>query len=645
MTNPYRYSFAASVPTLPTTGTTIDLAVGQIGIFDAKTYQAKANGQAKSIVIAQGTPGVKFPSGVAQGNFTKKSDAIVGRNLRSFKKFKARKGQKEIVTMGFDGVDITKNLTVPVGKSFTYWVTMSGQPAANLLGDTPETHYATITEQFTVTLPCTDDCVSTCGTKYDPNVVADAVLKEHAKRKIIGGQFLSDYIKASKIVSCETPSGATTVTEVKWTLTVCDTGNQTALAVVQAQYPGVVVKRIGRVNSVSTYELTLPMGEVPSPFDNSVLVTIPECEVCPSGYTFVPASDVWVVQRPISETTDLSSPSAQVAFAATVNGSYTTVADATFLSFNGSVATVQIYTAVGSDVVAVLADSVIKTGSNISLCTLDSPTTINWTIGSSCIKGLKEFTLTIKNTDCGANYLDELVALYENIGDVVIKEQNTDTCTTQYSITVKSDNMDCDNCDDILFSFTTPQSFNGLSWEAVETEVYGEDCNVGIKFESIYEQRELKECFLTQVSYEYEPLFITVSTRNPDPNDYSILCEADVPVTKVQGVVYPQGLGAKFFQDVLRSNYNFNHFWRKNPAERDAFSYEIGINLYEYYDEYILDYVTLPVEPEAISGLGNSRVQAFEYHYFFPQGEGTEFENAISAFATQNSDIVLEVIE
>jgi len=645
MLNSYRYAFCASVPDLLTSGTTIDLAVGQVGIFDAKNYQAKADGQAKSIIIAQGTPGVKFPSGVAQGNFTKKSDPIVGRNLRSFKKFKARKGQNQIMTMGFDGADLTKNLTVPVGKSFTYWLTLTGQPIANLMADTADTHPATLTEQFTVVLPCTDDCVSTCGTKYDPNVVADAVLKEHAKRKIIGGQFLSDYVKASKIVSCVTPSGATTVTEVKWTLTVCDTGNQTALATVQAQYPGVPVKRIGRVNSVSTYELTLPEGETPAPFDNSVLVTIPECEVCPSGYTFVEASDVWVIQRPISETTDLSTPAAQVAFAATVNGSYTTVADATFLSFNGAVATVQIYTAVGSDVVAVLADSAIKTGSNISLCTLDTPTTVDWTEGSSCVRGLKEFTLTIKNTDCGADYLDELVALYENVGVVTIKEQNTDTCTTQYSIIVESNNVDCDDCDDILFSFTTPESFQGLSWLPVEAEVYGEDCNVGIKFESIYEQRELKECFLTQVSYEYEPLFIFVSTRNPDPNDYSVLCEADVPVTKVQGVVYPQGLGAKFFQEILRSNYNFNHFWKKNPAERDAFSYELGVNLYQYYDEYILDYVTLPVESEAISGLGNSRVQAFEYHYFFPQGEGVEFENGISAFVTKNSDITLEVIE
>ena len=72
-----------------------------------------------------------------------------------------------------------------------------------------KTHYAVWTEQFTIQLPCVSECADTCGETVDPNIVGDAVLAEFAKRKIIGGQYLTDYVKATKLVSYDTPSGFT----------------------------------------------------------------------------------------------------------------------------------------------------------------------------------------------------------------------------------------------------------------------------------------------------------------------------------------------------------------------------------------------------------------------------------------------------
>jgi len=51
MVNSYRYAFAASTPTLPTSGTTVGLGIGQIGIFDAKTWVCKSGPTSKSILI------------------------------------------------------------------------------------------------------------------------------------------------------------------------------------------------------------------------------------------------------------------------------------------------------------------------------------------------------------------------------------------------------------------------------------------------------------------------------------------------------------------------------------------------------------------------------------------------------------------
>src|SRR6187402_9659 len=259
MVNSYRYVFAASIPDLPTSGTTVDLGIGQIGVFDGKTYQATSGVTAKSIIVAQGTPEEKWIQGVAKADFTYKSDPIKGGLVKSWKRSLATKGQNMITTLGFDGVDTTKGLTVSqnADNNFTFWITLSGTPVANLLGNTPESHYATWTEQFTVQLPCIDQCADSCGAFYDQNIVADAVVAEFGKRKIIGGQFITDYVKATKLISCETPSGLPTVSYTVYTLTIPDGGDQFALGKVQSEYPGVDIKRAKRVGIYSTYEITL----------------------------------------------------------------------------------------------------------------------------------------------------------------------------------------------------------------------------------------------------------------------------------------------------------------------------------------------------------------------------------------------------
>ena len=147
------------------------------------------------------------------------------------------------------------------------------------------------------------------------------------------------------------------------------------------------------------------------------------------------------------------------------------------------------------------------------------------------------------------------------------------------------------------------------------------------------------------MAYEFEPLFITLSTRNPDPNDFSVLCETDVPVTVIQNVKYPKGLGRIVADQVIASNYQFNQPWRKNPAERDALSYELGIDLEGVYDQYILEFVTIPAEAGGVSGFGYTQSQTFELSVFFPQGTGNAYESAITAFVASNAPaVVLEDI-
>ena len=654
MVNSYRYVFAASTPTIPVSGTTVDLGIGEIGVFDGKTFQATSGVTAKSILIAQGTPDTVFPHGVAKSNHTYKTDIIKGTAVKSWKKVNGKKGSGLEITMGFDGVDTAKNLTVKQGKDFTYWVTLSGAPIANLLGDSPKTHYAVWTEQFTVQLPCVSDCVDTCGDLVDPNVVADAAIAQFNNRKLIGGQYITDYVKVTKLVDCETPSGLATVNYCVSNLTIADTGDQAALGAVQAAYPGFTIKRVKRDGLLSTYETVAsgtcptPSGTLP-PYVYTPAPVLQACDTCPSGcptdYTLTEAQDAWIVTRPITSGGNLNTPSAQVAYATALGNAYSASAEE-FLSFNSAAASVKIYVPAGTAVTALDSDFVVQFASNQAICTPSGSldVTTAWVSCKSGTAATKNFVLTVAN-DCintPSGLLDEIQAIY---GDTVtISAYNLSTCTTQFTLPVESTNKDFENCAEVDWKFQAPAPFKGLVWTEVQGAVYGTDCNVGLKFESIYEQRKAKECFLKQVAYEFEPLFITISTRNPDPNDYSVLCETDVPVTLVKNVEYPKGIGRVVADQVIASNFQYNQPWRKNAAERDAFEYELGIDLQGVYDQYVLEFQTFPTEAAAVSGFGTSQVQTFELSVFFAVGTGAAYETVVSAFVASNSPLALEVI-
>jgi len=632
--NSYRYVFVSSTSELPSTGTTVNLPVGGVGIFDANTWQAVTAPSFvtnKAIVIAQGTPADSFVPGIAKSNETYKSLPITPYSITKWDAKAAQKGKSQVVTLGFDGVDVSKTLNVPAGATnFTFWVSLSGQPIANLLGDTPDTHYATYTEQFSVNLPCSNDCTDSCGATIDCNIIADAVISEFQTRKLIGGQLITDYVKVSKLISCQTPSGLPTVSYTTYHLVLQDTGDNIALAQVQAQYPSDIVTRVSYDGITSTYSIThSTVTGTPAAFVDTVNPLIPNCTTCPSGYTLVPTVYLFTVKRKDNGTS---------ANLNTIKSDYSDSA-AIRLSYDGVTSVYEVHNSTGITPSAVAGDIVADAGSLQSVCVATTTVTTPWTATQTCSKAEKTFQLTIKNTDCGGTYLSQLQAIYGN--GVSLVTTNTGTCTSLYELTVLSDNVSCDSCDTVPFTWTTPVAFQGLKWvEVLGQTGYGTGCVCGVKFESIYEQRKAQECFLKQVPYEFEPLFITLSTRNPDPNDYSVLCYPDVPHTIVSPVQYEFGYGRVVADQLIASNYAFNQPWRLNPAERDSMAYTLGIDLQGYYDEYILEVKTIPAEAQSISGFGSSPIETFEWHFFYPQGQGGAFAQAINGYlASANSPV------
>jgi len=635
--NSYRNVFLTNLSTIPSSGTTLDLGIGEIGIVNVKTNTLTSSPNfptVRSIQIAQGTSDKKLPKGFQMGNQTWRTPEIPASKDIKFEALPAQKLQNMIVTLGYDGADTSKTMAPRKGKDVELYITLTGQPIANLVANTGN-HPATLTETFYLQLPCVDDCVDNCGDTVDCNAVADAIIKQVSERKTIGSINLVDgvngepgLLRLTKLVNCETPSGLPTTDCQKWELLVADTGDQIALGKVQAQYTGDNVIRKTRDGIYSTYELVLCDGSTPTAFNDTDPVAIPNCTTCPSGYTLVDEANVYQIIR----AGNVTAGTIAAAYAAVlVSGS--TVK----LSFDGSKSVFQIYSTDDlATVQAVVAtDLVTQEGTVQAVCTPDSNVTIGWTEGDVCAKAQKVYQLVLKDDVCGTSHLAELQAIY---GDgVSIFSTNSENCTRIYHLTVDSEQtcVNCADVDDQYFTFKKPQNFGTSIWTEVTGQSgYGTDCVCGIRFESAYVARDRKECFFEEVSYEVEPLFIYVSTQNPDFRDYSTLCNEDevFPVTLIQTAQYRQGYGSFVADQVKLSRHYFNDPWFKDPAVRDAVGYELQVDLQGYYDQYTLTWKK-PIEfGSNFSGFGLSQFEEYEWTFYFAQGEGTAFRNAINSW-------------
>lgn len=635
--NSYRNVFLTNLDTIPSSGTTLDLGIGELGIVNVRTNTLTSSPNfptVRSIQVVQGTSDKKLPKGFQMGNQTLRTPEIPASSDIKFEALKAQKLQNMIVTLGYDGVDSSKTMAPRQGKDVRLFITLTGQPIANLVANTGN-HPAAITETFDLILPCVDECSDSCGANVDCNAVADAIIKQVSERKTIGGIQLVDgvngesgFLKLTKLIDCTTPSGLVVNECSTYELVVADLGDNIALGKVQAQYPGRTVTRASRTGIYSTYEVTC--GAQPSAFTDTEPVAIPNCVTCPSGWTLVEEAYVYVATK----------AGDQAATAASGATGYVTGSGKILVAFDGVKTVVQFYST-SSDLATVAASiptfGVTAEGTVQAVCEPDSPTTTAWTTsGKVCGKAEKVYQLSLTNACDGTSKLAELQAIY---GDgVTLVENNTTTCTSLFHLTVESEQtcVDCADIDSQFFTFVKPQNYGISIWTEVagQSSVYGTGCVCGVKFESAYVARDRKECFFQDVSAEIEPLFIYVSTTNPDFRDYSTLCNDDeaFPVTLLQTAQYRQGWGSVIAEQVKLSNFYFNNPWFSEPAVRDAVGYELGVDLQGYYDQYTLTWKA-PISFGAnVSGFGLSQFEQYEFSFYLPQGEGTNFANAINAW-------------
>jgi hypothetical protein len=648
---PYERHIVSNIPTLLSTGSTLDqLAVGQIGIFDAKTnlaVTAPTYAANKAIYIAQGTPDrSNFPEGAGVPNILRKTHTIQGKRLISLRGKKGNLGYGELVTLGFDGVDVSKTLTAKPGETFYYWVRLTGDPIFNLNPDRSKG----VIIQGAVQMPCADECSDNCGT-VDCNTIADLVVADYNTKLLPGGQKANKYVQISKILgTCEAPTPEVTLGYC--TLVVPDNGTDYDLGQVQAQFPGAI--KLSRDGVFTTYALATdngsacdcPTGSYNAP--NTVIYTDCASGDCDAlGGTFAEAADVYEFKTEgvLSGGNITTLQNAIIATVATdsvitlvqtdVNINVSTYKVTVVPSGAISAATVE-STLAGAGVSAYIAGSSSFVGVQAATCTI-SGATYSWSGdcvgGTICNLYTGTFKATVGNTCNAAVTAAEVEALYptgntpgSRVGSVTIVASND--CNTLVSMNILSECVvgACNSASELVFK--TPVPFRGYSFTKVEADALT-GCVCGLQFESVYVPRQTKECTFDQFAYQTDWVHVEVSSHNPDWRSTD-LCEVDPIATRIRHGAYPNGAG----QAVARLEkqdrmYDMDYFYM-SPVLREAFDFYFETDLQATYDMVAVEY---EFQYSSNNGFGQSDNDRYIQYFWLPEGQAGALVAALNGYA------------
>lgn len=328
--------------------------------------------------------------------------------------------------VGYDGINNSSALFIPEGKSATLDIMLYGEVASMFFG---QSEYLITKEVYRPEGATMQEVVRKAVKELQEERVASATGWASVTDQL--SQFLEIGVIDS---SNETLAGTS------WTfssISVPDAGESNDLAAIRAQYPAYTVSPTNRENGITTYTILHPTSVS---LANAAIVTVDSenkgCADCPATYSLITGGVVYSISLE-DDGTDQEALVDNVAgyVALSVNkvgndngvGTYLVVTDnaltdaekATFLAQNAISATA----------------SFTELGAVEDVCFKTATTNYTWVAGESCKAGVKQFSIVLPDTECGATRLAELQAAFP---DLTIEEGVPTGVATQ-TVTVSTD--------------------------------------------------------------------------------------------------------------------------------------------------------------------------------------------------------------
>lgn len=585
------------VKSYDTTGkSSADLNPFEFAILDVDTYTSLSSleVQGKDILFAVGSPntgqantGLKFDRlrNELNSELSFKSQPYL--NINAIKSQVFTKDDKtNVYYLGYNGLDDCKSLVFECGKTYEFDVYVKGRAVRNIFGQE-------MREVIQVTTPCCTPCTDgDCAETIECNVVIDELVRNFNDPN----RWISRFYTAEKVVTCATTPTPDTQTFTKYCLTVCDNGDEIALANVQNQvsssYSKVTVKE--RNAPYTTYEVTeVTSGAgTPSAFVQDATV-LQNCSECPSGFTLVGGGFAYLI-----EVDQASSAESSLATLQALNG-FSTLTSRSLTGWSVGVGTY--YVTSSALLTTTTADAKILKyyGATQDTCTQDTAITSVWFECGECYAVERTMFVTFGANDCDpsanifaawTDYLDENPTLTEDT-EIALSE---DGCFWRGSV-IQPSNCIEDGCDTVgVPVWETLPTLLGFVWEEEPcvTEDLPTGCSCGIKFtcRSFSDLSELLQLPIYDLMeyVEKDPIVLTVGRLVPDGQTQ--VCDEDYPsFVQTQYASFRTLQGRDVMKEILTTRFDrAEPYWNLVDKDslllqqREGLKYGVDVNGYYF---------------------------------------------------------------
>ena len=481
-----------------------------------------------------------------------------------------------------------------------------------------------------------DECIDEdpCGTVDCTKVVENAI-EVFKQFKLRGSVPVTDYVEITPIRSC-------TQTEVEtpytfYQLTLCDTGDASALSLVRQQYPGLHIERVKREGAISTYELLQPSSEgAPEKFKQSLPSLIKGCKDCPSGYTATESGFVYAISI---EDSGIDKTSVVESLPNYVSG--------TTLKADGQENGVGFYTVVLSkkltqqevkDFVDANVTSTIEYVNTVeAVCKNPTITEISWKVGSQLNLTEREFYIDLPDLNCEGltDRLEELQTAYPQL--TIQLEGTKGGCQTRYKTKVKT-NLRGPVCDPIFldaYKAETPLPYDNRSWKAVETSTSNSSCLCGFKLKGKLMQIFPTESVVDDLAFVEDSVKIRVSGGWISEVREGIGRIEDKPFN-VEYITFAQkrthlGYGLVNFENQSRTHFSGNVNIKYSNMQK--FLHGVRTNI-DYEAQYV-DYAVILRRNQFAQGMSQTHNQITTFHIQVEVGRQEKIEELLNSLAAQ----------
>lgn len=636
-----------------TNGFSLNLAEGQIGVFDMGRVTTKGIVAVDSFIGADKEEShyeIKLGNGMkaSRTNFTD-SFSTFPFKLQDVVSLKVSVPKKTDISVdelviGYDGINDETSLKLYKGENKELYIEFSGK-LLEFLG-VPDgvlgVHVPLL--QDNATYKCKESCKDsecTCE-EVDFLPVLNYAIEYINNYSFRGGIKISDFAEVSPIISHPDIKKGGEFVQVRYVLTVEDTGDSEALSSVQSFYGDNKIVRTSRNGNSSIYEVIYKgedKGEVPAkPVDytTSLPSIIKDCKSCPKGYSKVSGGFVYSV---IMEDGGVNKATVVESLANAVAG---TAVKAKGQDFGkGSYTVILSDKLSASDRKAFVADNptaVVKFVEGVSdICIKKQVTSYSWVEAGRCTFDEQAYKIVLADTKCGESRLDELQEAYPDLD--IVETGKKGGCNREYCTTVRT-NVVCDECDPMyvdVFSSEKPASYDGAKWVKDEVAIDGKKGKYGIRIKGKVLKVATGECLRDQIGFVEDSVEIratggyvldtdwSTGSRFVDSPFHVYYRSQYEPRTHVYGRMLQEEKASRAF--FTGRSFDYDYVGRIFTGTES--------NIYDLNAQYA-DYALTLRRRVFSQALSKTNEEYITYHIIVPVGKHQAIEEVLNSLAAAN---------